>query len=262
MTIGHGGNLRELARRAGRDPTQILDFSASVNPLGPPDGSGAAQPEHRPVGALSRSRFAELVESLARRHQVPPSRSSSATAPGVLLCPGPGAAFDRAVIPVPSYTDYAAAVGRPAARLCCLKLDESDGLCPRLATPWKHDFTATIWCCWASRTIPPGRALDADAFRALPPASRDDVCRRRGVRRFHRGLSLAGPATGRKRDRGALADQVLRDARTAAGLCRGRPELARQIRGQILPWSVSALAQAAAWLCWPMRIRPAEHRPG
>lgn len=33
----HGGNLRELAARAGLRPEEILDFSASINPLGPPE---------------------------------------------------------------------------------------------------------------------------------------------------------------------------------------------------------------------------------
>ena len=33
---GHGGNLRALAQQAGRPCEEILDFSASINPLGPP----------------------------------------------------------------------------------------------------------------------------------------------------------------------------------------------------------------------------------
>ena len=32
----HGGNLRALAAACGRDPADILDASASINPLGPP----------------------------------------------------------------------------------------------------------------------------------------------------------------------------------------------------------------------------------
>ena len=36
-TNGHGGNLSELARLAGKSPEDILDFSANINPLGPPE---------------------------------------------------------------------------------------------------------------------------------------------------------------------------------------------------------------------------------
>ena len=32
----HGGNLRALGLESGRDPGAILDFSANLNPLGPP----------------------------------------------------------------------------------------------------------------------------------------------------------------------------------------------------------------------------------
>ena len=54
MAPGHGGNLRELAARAGRPADELLDFSASINPLGPPEclrevlGRGIEQLVHYP----------------------------------------------------------------------------------------------------------------------------------------------------------------------------------------------------------------------
>jgi len=33
----HGGNIRQLAQAGGRLPGEILDFSANINPLGPPE---------------------------------------------------------------------------------------------------------------------------------------------------------------------------------------------------------------------------------
>ena len=36
-TDGHGGNRNRLAQLAGKAPDEILDFSANINPLGPPD---------------------------------------------------------------------------------------------------------------------------------------------------------------------------------------------------------------------------------
>lgn len=35
----HGGRVHALASRLGLDPDSILDFSASINPLGPPEGA-------------------------------------------------------------------------------------------------------------------------------------------------------------------------------------------------------------------------------
>ena len=37
MAFTHGGHLRRLAERAGCRADEILDFSASINPLGPPE---------------------------------------------------------------------------------------------------------------------------------------------------------------------------------------------------------------------------------
>ena len=38
MTIVHGGNVYEMASRLGCAPEEILDYSASINPFGPPPG--------------------------------------------------------------------------------------------------------------------------------------------------------------------------------------------------------------------------------
>jgi histidinol-phosphate/aromatic aminotransferase/cobyric acid decarboxylase-like protein len=112
MAARHGGNLRKLALRAGRDRDQILDFSASVNPLGPPDGLRAAvaraldrvteYPDPEAVG---------LVRALAARHklteeQIVVGNGSSE----ILFAVARACRYRRAVIPVPTYSDYAAAV--------------------------------------------------------------------------------------------------------------------------------------------------------
>jgi len=35
----HGGNIWEAGRKYGFQPGDLLDFSASINPLGPPRGA-------------------------------------------------------------------------------------------------------------------------------------------------------------------------------------------------------------------------------
>ena len=75
MATGHGGNLRELAARSGRDAAEILDFSASVNPLGPPEGLRAALTD-----AFARlvhypdPRSAELAAAIAAAHRIAAAR--------------------------------------------------------------------------------------------------------------------------------------------------------------------------------------------
>lgn len=38
MTLAHGGNVYEVAARLGCSVESVLDYSASINPLGPPEG--------------------------------------------------------------------------------------------------------------------------------------------------------------------------------------------------------------------------------
>ena len=71
MTIVHGGNVYEIASQLGCAPEEILDYSASINPLGPPPGlvellgDTFQRLQHYPD---IQNRL--LVESIARHHGV------------------------------------------------------------------------------------------------------------------------------------------------------------------------------------------------
>jgi cobyric acid synthase CobQ/L-threonine-O-3-phosphate decarboxylase len=118
----HGGNVKKLALEAGRSPEELLDFSANINPLGPPDW-------FRP---LISSRLSSLV------HYPDPDSSSLKASisdhfgvkeEDVLVGNGsteiihslPRALPIRsALIPVPSYSDYVNAIelaGKPAEKI-------------------------------------------------------------------------------------------------------------------------------------------------
>lgn len=68
----HGGNLRELATQVGCKPDEILDFSASINPLGPPAAVSTILSRavdlivHYPDPAATQFR-----EAIAHHHGVP-----------------------------------------------------------------------------------------------------------------------------------------------------------------------------------------------
>jgi histidinol-phosphate/aromatic aminotransferase/cobyric acid decarboxylase-like protein len=69
----HGGNLAWAASLAGCSPDAILDFSASISPLGPPQSAIAAIGAH--LGKLSYypdSDYRELRAVLSQAHQLPP----------------------------------------------------------------------------------------------------------------------------------------------------------------------------------------------
>lgn len=69
----HGGNLTWAARISGCPVSQLLDFSASINPWGPPQSAIAAIQES--LGELQTypdPNYAQLRSSLGRWHNLPP----------------------------------------------------------------------------------------------------------------------------------------------------------------------------------------------
>ena len=68
----HGGNLAWAAAVAGCPPDAILDFSASINPLGPPDSTLAAIKSQ--IGNIRHypdPNYSELKQVLGRFHNLP-----------------------------------------------------------------------------------------------------------------------------------------------------------------------------------------------
>ncbi len=68
----HGGNLSWAARLAGCAPSELLDFSASISPLGPPCSvSEAIQAAFSLMVAYPDPQYGELREAIAQHHNVP-----------------------------------------------------------------------------------------------------------------------------------------------------------------------------------------------
>ena len=116
----HGGNIRELAGQAGVDGQSIIDFSANINPLGPPECL-------RAVVSRSLDRVVhypdpeglKLRKILAAKHGVQAETVLLGNGSTELLFALPRAgSWDRAVIPVPCYVDYAT-----AAQQCGLEVE-------------------------------------------------------------------------------------------------------------------------------------------
>ena len=108
----HGGDVCRAAREFGGRPEEYLDFSSNINPLGPSPRALAAVREV--LGGLWRypdPECVELKEALAGHLGVPPSwlLPGNGTAELIsLLVPALG--ISRAVIPVPTFGEYARAV--------------------------------------------------------------------------------------------------------------------------------------------------------
>jgi cobyric acid synthase CobQ/L-threonine-O-3-phosphate decarboxylase len=105
---GHGGNVHGLARDMGIDVATLLDFSANINPLGPPEwlrpliSSEVASLVHYPDPYATK-----LAQAIAERYQVDAESVVVANGTTELLYQLPrllGRA--QALIPCPSYIDY------------------------------------------------------------------------------------------------------------------------------------------------------------
>ena len=69
----HGGNLAWAAALAGCPPSLILDFSASINPLGPPPAALAAIQAHlTALGSYPDPNYQQLRAALGQVHELPP----------------------------------------------------------------------------------------------------------------------------------------------------------------------------------------------
>jgi L-threonine-O-3-phosphate decarboxylase len=69
----HGGNLAWAAKLADCSPSLILDFSASINPLGPPPSAIAAIQAHLPaLRDYPDPQCGQLRQALGEFHQIPP----------------------------------------------------------------------------------------------------------------------------------------------------------------------------------------------
>jgi histidinol-phosphate/aromatic aminotransferase/cobyric acid decarboxylase-like protein len=109
LPAGHGGNLTQLARRSGLRETDILDFSANLNPLGPPPW--LAEEISASIPELSRYPDPDsdrLREAAAAHWGVPIASIVCSNGSDELFRILPRALGVRSlVVPIPSYSAYA-----------------------------------------------------------------------------------------------------------------------------------------------------------
>ncbi len=168
MTYAHGGNLQELARKSGRSLGSIRDFSANINPLGPPEWLRSTISRH--VSDLQHYPDPDCLEMLAAAGE------RYAAQPGELLC-GNGSTEllyqlvatcgkQQAYIPVPSYADYTRAARLARIPVTQIPLTPANGF----SIEWKEMQTTmepeSLFIV-GHPANPSGQTLEADALREL-----------------------------------------------------------------------------------------------
>ncbi|TXT42065.1 MAG: aminotransferase CobD/cobyrinic acid synthase [Spirochaetes bacterium] len=139
--LRHGGNLQEISNRTGIDPYQILDYSANINPAGPPPWIKEAL-----MAAASRVRHypdpdsTVLREAASQKFGLSPESFLFADGADSLLFALPLAlGAKRCLIPVPSYSGYFRAARRAGIPAVSIRLPAEKNF--SLASP---EFSAAL----------------------------------------------------------------------------------------------------------------------
>ncbi len=131
----HGGRVYEAARRWGVAPEEVIDFSANINPLGPPSGLLAALEKClAPVSLRSYPDSHTFTSALVERHGVDHDE--------IVIGPGSAAlmfATMRALRPAtavvlePGFDEYFRACAAAEAQVTHLRLTEESNFAPDFA---------------------------------------------------------------------------------------------------------------------------------
>ncbi|GMA55603.1 L-threonine O-3-phosphate decarboxylase [Alicyclobacillus sacchari] len=254
MTHGHGGRIYEYAEKVGVTAHELLDFSANMNPLGPPAAALVAVWDHLPeIRHYPDARHRAVREAIGERFDLPID--------SILCTNGAAEAIDIAIryllpgtvwIFEPAFAEYAHAAARSRCRIERLYLSPDanwnwfDVLYTAAVRPGDmivlnnpHNPTGAMWTRaqveMAIRFASERRAwlLVDESFLDF----RDDEAN-------HSVLSQAVVTKDVLVVRSATKIYAIPGLRF--GFLAGHPSLIREIAEHRDPWSVNQLAQRAA----------------
>lgn len=247
----HGGDVYRAAQRWGLDPSAILDFSANLNPLGPPPGVWTAlQQAAGQICHYPQPLAPQLRAALAARFGVP----------GDNLAVGNGAAEliylvarlargGRTIIPAPAFAEYGRAVAAAGGGPVYWPLSREQGFRVDVAALARAaEGAALLFLC--NPHNPSGAWLEPEAVLALADRTRAWVVVDEAFVDFT-AAGEAGSVIGAVTKRENLI--VLRSLTKfyalpglRVGAVAAPAHLIRQWDETRDVWSVGALAQAAA----------------
>lgn len=133
-TAPHGGNIYEVCRNYGLNHDEIVDLSASINPLGPPEGlKDYLLDRFGEVVHYPDLHNLELIQSLAEYHGLPESLFAVGNGSTELLYWLPFALkWRRVAVVLPVFSEYLRA------------LENAGVIVRKLRTSWETGFQPTV----------------------------------------------------------------------------------------------------------------------
>ena len=254
----HGGDIWSAARALGKAPEDILDLSASLNPLGPPPGLGQVL-----AGAADRvchypDRLAlELREAIARRLGVEVANVLPAAGVTALLrMAARSLAGNFSVVVAPTFGEVCRSLAIAGRRFAYVVAPEHQGFALGRAQ------LGEIWdlgpgCVWLTNPVSPsGTVVEPEVVQELV-----EEAEARGVWvvvdeafvDFVPGSVRAWAPEAVERYEHLVVLRSMTKFYCLAGLrlgyALGSPEVLRRIAAMGEPWSVNTLAQVAGVWC-------------
>jgi threonine-phosphate decarboxylase len=250
-TADHGGNVFAIARALGVPLEELLDFSASINPLGPSPGvRDALHASYATVHHYPDRDAVALKEALARHHGLAPANIVAANGSTELIYLLPRLVDGcRALIIAPPFSEYARSMARAGCSCDYFTLDPADGFAlslPALAERLKEGYDLLFL---ANPGNPTGRLLPLTECQRLLELCRQnntflvldeafmDFCEEGSAKQL--AVNREGMVILRSMTK-FYAIPGLR-----LGFAIGAPPLTARLAGLQEPWSVNTAAQLA-----------------
>ncbi len=245
--LKHGGNTRYLAQVSGIPESRVLDFSANINPLGPPSWFRAlVSRELERLVHYPDPDCTGLVQAFCRRWGVSPGEIIFGNGSTELLYVIPRAfRSKRAVVTAPAYADYESACRQAGTAVEKFLLKREEGLSLNIASLQKFISDGDIVFIGQPNN-PTGLSSRAEDLRIL--------ARSRPKSLFVVDEAFADFVAGIDRlVRERPANIIVLGSMTKfyaipglrLGFAAGSPELIAKMRDFLPPWTVNSLAQAA-----------------
>ncbi len=257
MTILHGGNVYEVSARLGCTPDELLDYSASINPLGPPPGllDEFTRVFHR-LQHYPDIRNSSLIQCLARFHKVAQNQVAVGNGSTELIywLPRILDAHDVAVV-LPTFGEYRKAFELHKGPVHKIFTRAEDNFQPRVEDleRLRREVTPRA-ILFTNPASPAGTVLPGDVRQWILETSRSgnmccivdevfvDFCEEESLKEHllegASGLILIRSLTKFYGIPGLRLGYVLASERVI-----------ERMRSWLPPWSVNTLAQAAGCFC-------------
>ena len=247
---GHGGNIRHLARKVGCRPEELIDFSANINPLGPPHFLPGLITDHIPdLIHYPDPCSTGLTEKIAAFFSLNPQQVVAGNGTSDILFQIPSILQPkRALIGVPSYIDYETACSKAAIDIAYFPLKSGDGFQPDLEQ-LSDSIRPGDLIILGQPNNPTGRLIDRDRLLAL--------IRNHADAWFLIDEAFAGFIPSYQSIAGCADNLLVLYSLTKIfavpglrlGFVAASADLCRRLRENSAPWRVNTLAQVVGEAC-------------